>query len=322
VHAIAHIDALLSLACLAYENGYVRPECNDNRDMVIVKGRHPVVEQSILTTFIPNDTYLTNEQSLWIITGPNMGGKSTYMRQVALISIMTHIGSFVPAKSANIALLDRIFTRLGASDNVAEGKSTFLVEMEETAMICTQATAKSLVILDEVGRGTSTFDGLAIAQAVVEYIFTTIGARCLFATHYHELTQLQNTFPGIVVYQAASKKTANGIIFLYTIIKGIADGSFGIEVAKLAHLPAAVINRSAALVDAFAQGSERIIPAIQAKPQDDALHKEVARLAAENKRLVRENDKNEQIAELLQQVDFDLLSPKQAFDLLWKCKDL
>lgn len=321
VHAIAHIDALLSLACLAYENGYVRPECNDNRDMVIIKGRHPVVEQALSTTFIPNDTHLTDEQSLWIITGPNMGGKSTYMRQVALITIMTHIGSFVPAKSANIALLDRIFTRLGASDNVAEGKSTFLVEMEETAMICTQATAKSLVILDEVGRGTSTFDGLAIAQAVVEYIFTTIGARCLFATHYHELTQLQHTFPGIVVYQAASKKTANGIIFLYTIIKGIADGSFGIEVAKLAHLPMAVIHRSAALVDEFS-GSERIIPAITERPQNEVLQAELAKLAAENKRLARENDKNERIAALLQRVDFEALSPKRAFDLLWECKDL
>lgn len=321
VHAIAHIDALLSLACLAYENGYVRPECNDNRDIVIIKGRHPVVEQALSTTFIPNDTHLTDEQSLWIITGPNMGGKSTYMRQVALITIMTHIGSFVPAKSASIALLDRIFTRLGASDNVAEGKSTFLVEMEETAMICTQATAKSLVILDEVGRGTSTFDGLAIAQAVVEYIFTIIGARCLFATHYHELTQLQYTFPGIVVYQAASKKTASGIIFLYTIIKGIADGSFGIEVAKLAHLPMAVIHRSAALVDEFS-GSERIIPAIAERPQGDALQAEIVRLTAENKRLMCENDKNERIAALLQQIDFESLSPKRAFDLLWECKDL
>lgn len=322
VHAIAHIDALLSLACLAYENGYVRPECNDNRDIVIIKGRHPVVEQALSTTFIPNDTHLTDEQSLWIITGPNMGGKSTYMRQVALITIMTHIGSFVPAKSASIALLDRIFTRLGASDNVAEGKSTFLVEMEETAMICTQATAKSLVILDEVGRGTSTFDGLAIAQAVVEYIFTIIGARCLFATHYHELTQLQYTFPGIVVYQAASKKTANGIIFLYTIIKGIADGSFGIEVAKLAHLPREVINRSAALVEELSHGAGRISPAVIAKHQDDVLQRELAKLAAENKRLARENDKNERIAALLQQIDFESLSPKRAFDLLWECKDL
>ncbi len=311
-HAIAHIDALLALGQLAYDNGYVRPECSENRDIIIIKGRHPVVEQSLSTSFVPNDTFLTDEQSLWIITGPNMGGKSTYLRQVALISVMMHVGSFIPAKSAKIALLDRIFTRLGASDNVAEGKSTFLVEMEETAMICTQATVKSLVILDEVGRGTSTFDGLAIAQAVVEYIFTTIGARCLFATHYHELTQLEQACPGIAVYQAASKKTSAGIIFLYTIIKGIADGSFGIEVAKLAQLPPAVIKRSAALVELFSSGSSgAIVPAIRV----DYEQKESAVQH-------QHNHKAEKMMELLQQVDFDALSPKRAFDLLWELKDL
>ena len=321
-HAIAHIDALLSLGHLAYDNGYVRPECNENRDIVIVKGRHPVVEQVLSNTFIPNDTYLTDEQSLWIITGPNMGGKSTYLRQVALMSVMMHIGSFVPAKSANIALLDRIFTRLGASDNVAEGKSTFLVEMEETAMICTQATAKSLVILDEVGRGTSTFDGLAIAQAVVEYIFTSIGARCLFATHYHELTYLQQTFPGITVYQAASKKTSSGIIFLYTIIQGVADGSFGIEVAKLAHLPAAVIKRSCVLVESFAHGGERIVPVVKEIDDQGDMWGENRALKEENRRLQQENDKVQRMIALFEGVDFDSLSPKKAFDLLWEYKEL
>jgi len=322
-HAIAHIDALLALTRLAYDNGYARPTCNEERDIVIVKGRHPVVEQSLSSSFIPNDTNLTDEQSLWIITGPNMGGKSTYLRQVALITVMTHVGSFVPAKSAHIALIDRIFTRLGASDNVAEGKSTFLVEMEETAMICTQATSKSLVILDEVGRGTSTFDGLAIAQAVVEYIFGTIGARCLFATHYHELTYLQSTHPGIVAYSAASKKTAAGIVFLYTMMRGVADGSFGIEVAKLAHLPVAVIARSSALVAGFAAGAERIVPAIVQKAgQNHDLERENMRLKAENDRLVRDGDKAQRMLSLLQHVDFDTLSPKKAFDLLWECKDL
>jgi DNA mismatch repair protein MutS len=321
-HAIAHIDALLSLARLAYDNGYVRPQLNDNRDIIIIKGRHPVVEQALSHTFIPNDTNLTDEQSLWIITGPNMGGKSTYLRQVALMSVMAHIGSFVPAKKADIALLDRIFTRLGASDNVAEGKSTFLVEMEETAMICTQATEKSLVILDEVGRGTSTFDGLAIAQAVVEYIFTTIGARCLFATHYHELTYLQQTHPGIAVYQAASKKTEYGIVFLYTIIRGIADGSFGIEVAKLAQLPAKVIARSSALVASFAQGStEHVVPAVKEAVDQQGLYAENEALKSENKKLLAERDKVMKMVNMLQQVDFDTLSPKKAFDLLWEYKD-
>lgn len=321
-YAVAHIDALLSLGSLAYENGYVRPLLNENRDIMIAHGRHPVVEQAISSTFIPNDTILTDEQSLWIITGPNMGGKSTYLRQVALISVMAHVGSFVPAKNANIALLDRIFTRLGASDNVAEGKSTFLVEMEETAMICTYATEKSLVILDEVGRGTSTFDGLAIAQAVVEYIFTHIKARCLFATHYHELTQLQVKNPGIVAYSAASKRTAAGIVFLYTMVRGVADGSFGIEVAKLAHLPSPVIARSCVLVDEFAQGSQRIMPAIAQRPQNDGLHAEAVRLRAENERLTKESNKAKRMLSLLQDVDFDTLSPKKAFDLLWECKDL
>jgi DNA mismatch repair protein MutS len=317
-HAIAHIDALLSLARCAYDNGYVRPSLHDNRDIIIVKGRHPVVEQSLFHTFIPNDTMLTDEQSLWIITGPNMGGKSTYLRQVALMCVMAHVGAFVPAQKADIALLDRIFTRLGASDNVAEGKSTFLVEMEETAMICTQATEKSLVILDEVGRGTSTFDGLAIAQAVVEYIFTTIGARCLFATHYHELTHLPQTYPGIAVYQAASKKMEHGIVFLYTIIRGVADGSFGIEVAKLAHLPEKVIERSCILVNSFAQGVQ-VIPAKVADQQDFSM--ELRALKVENKRLIAEQSKAQKVMNMLQELDFDTLSPKKAFDLLWDLKN-
>ena len=331
-HAIAHIDALLSLARLAYDNGYVRPQLNDNRDIIIIKGRHPVVEQALSHTFIPNDTNLTDEQSLWIITGPNMGGKSTYLRQVALMSVMAHVGSFVPAQTADIALLDRIFTRLGASDNVAEGKSTFLVEMEETAMICTESTEKSLVILDEVGRGTSTFDGLAIAQAVVEYIFTTIGARCLFATHYHELTYLQKTHPGIAVYQAASKKTDYGIVFLYTIIRGVADGSFGIEVAKLAQLPAKIIARSSALVSSY--GGHSFFPSpisliegdghgvqVAKKIDQSGLYAENMTLKAENKKLLVEREKREKVMMALQNVDFDTLSPKKAFDLLWEYKD-
>ncbi len=227
----------------------------------------------------------------------------------------------MPAQTAHIALLDRVFTRLGASDNVAEGKSTFLVEMEETAMICTHATEKSLVILDEVGRGTSTFDGLAIAQAVVEYIFSTIQARCLFATHYHELTYLQSTHPGIVAYSAASKKTAAGIVFLYTMVRGVADGSFGIEVAQLAHLPARVIERSRILIEGFSQESNSVVPAMSAN-QDHQIVKENMRLKAENEQLAHKYDKAERMLSMLQQVDFDTLSPKKAFDLLWEYKDL
>ncbi len=246
-HALSHLDAILGLSIVAYHNGYKRPQFHDGHDILIKEGKHPVVETTLAGSFIANDTQLTTSQSLWIITGPNMGGKSTYLRQVALICIMAQCGSFVPAQAAQLPLLDRVFTRIGAGDNVAQGKSTFLVEMEETATICTSATQRSLVILDEVGRGTSTFDGLAIAQAVVEHI-QSIGARCLFATHYHELTHLTEKFPNIVSYYAANKKTKNGIVFLYKMVQGVADGSFGIEVAKLAQLPPSVIERARELL--------------------------------------------------------------------------
>jgi DNA mismatch repair protein MutS len=323
-HAIAHVDALLSLARLAYDNGYIRPLFNENRDIIIMQGRHPVVEQALSHSFIPNDTFLTDEQSLWIITGPNMGGKSTYLRQVALMCVMAHIGSFIPAASADIALLDRIFTRLGAADNVAEGKSTFLVEMEETATICTQATEKSLVILDEVGRGTSTFDGLAIAQAVVEHLFVRVRARCLFATHYHELTAMQQTFPAVAVYYAASKKTQAGIVFLYKILRGIADGSFGIEVAKLANLPAEVIDRAATLVTAFSCGTAgySTIPVKGGNEQMLEVFDENGRLRAENMKLLQEQRNAVTMIDALRGIDFDTLSPKKAFDLLWELKDI
>jgi len=303
--AVANLDALFGFALLAYCQGYARPTFNEQRDISIVGGRHPVVEQTLSLHFIPNNTTLCDAESTWIITGPNMGGKSTYLRQVGLINLMAQCGSMVPAEQANLPILDRIFTRIGAGDNLADGKSTFLVEMEETALICTQATRKSLVILDEVGRGTSTFDGLAIAQAVVEYIHTTIGARCLFATHYHELTALQNHFPGIVPYHAASKKTATGIMFLYKILKGVADGSFGIEVAKLAHLPPVLIARACAILPTLGlPGQVTVRPA-------EVLAQGVA-----------ESPGRSRVMEELQAIDLDNLTPKQAFDALWRLKNL
>lgn len=313
-HALAHLDALLSLATVAYDHGYVRPTFNQERTITIEQGRHPVVESSLGAHFIPNNTTIDDEQSLCIITGPNMGGKSTYLRQVALISLMAQLGSFVPANSANVALLDRIFTRIGAGDNLAGGKSTFLVEMEETAAICTQATHNSLVILDEVGRGTSTFDGLAIAQAVVEYIYTHIKARCLFATHYHELTQLESTHPGIVSFYAASKKTATGIEFLYKMTRGMADGSFGVEVAKCAQLPQPIINRAQTILHQLhAQESSKVTiqPATVEQTQlENKVYELEQQLAQQHKKL-----------EQLQMLDYDNLSPKKAFDLLWNLKE-
>ncbi|MDP3889151.1 MAG: DNA mismatch repair protein MutS [bacterium] len=321
-YALSHLDALLGLAHVAYSNGYVRPTFNTNREVHIIEGRHPVIEQTSNSTFIPNDTHITDEQSFWIITGPNMGGKSTYLRQVALISIVGQCGSFVPARSACLPIFDRVFTRIGAGDNLAEGKSTFLVEMEETASICMQATKNSLVILDEVGRGTSTFDGLAIAHAVVEYIHQEIQARCLFATHYHELTQLQGELPGVTSHYAVSKKTRDGIVFLYKIAHGVADGSFGVEVAKLAQLPEQVIIRAQQLLHELTTGSSISIP----KDSSD-LAGAYAPIFEQNQQL------KEQLAVLQEQtaiqkellsslnsINYDELSPKQAFDLLWQFK--
>ncbi|MEX0671947.1 MAG: DNA mismatch repair protein MutS [Candidatus Babeliales bacterium] len=314
--SLALCDAIVGFSRVAYENGYICPTFNDSRDILITQGKHPVVEQRLGHQFIPNDTQLTNQESLWIITGPNMGGKSTYLRQVAHICLMAQCGSFVPAKSASLPLLDRIFTRIGASDNVAEGKSTFLVEMEETATICHQATERSLVILDEVGRGTSTFDGLAIAQAVVEYIYTTVKARGLFATHYHELTALQEAFAGIVPYHMASAHDKQGIIFLHTMIRGIAQGSFGIEVAKLADLPKMVIDRSSMILHELkVQQHQMIIPAIKASDVQFLTLQQRCALLEE------QLDTLEALRARLVDLDFDTLSPRKAFDLLWELKD-
>jgi len=250
-HALAHLDGLLGFAYAAVDGQYIRPVYNDKDVISIKAGRHPVVEKTSTQVFIPNDTVLTPKERLWVITGPNMGGKSTFLRQTALIVLLAQAGSFVPAASADIALVDRIFTRIGAGDNVAAGKSTFMIEMEEAALICTQATKNSLVILDEIGRGTSTYDGLALAQAILEYIYETAGCKCLFATHYHELTSLADTFKNIAKYHAASKETKDSVVLLHKIIKGVAKGSFGIEVAKQAGLPASIVKRAEELVGSF-----------------------------------------------------------------------
>ena len=250
--AVAKIDVFTSLAYVAEKNGYVCPKINEKGVINIKNGRHPVVEKMIPNDmFVANDTYLDNASNrVSIITGPNMAGKSTYMRQTALIVLMAQIGSFVPAESANIGVCDRIFTRVGASDDLASGQSTFMVEMTEVANILRNATASSLLILDEIGRGTSTFDGLSIAWAVVEHICNTklLGAKTLFATHYHELTELEGTLPGVNNYCIAVKEQGDDIVFLRKIIKGGADKSYGIQVAKLAGVPDTVINRAKELV--------------------------------------------------------------------------
>ena len=260
--ALKTLDALLSLAQVAAERDYVRPTMNDEGRYDIVDGRHPVVEDSIgREGFVPNDTHLDGDHRVMIITGPNMAGKSTYMRQVALIVLMAHMGSFVPAQSADIALTDRIFTRIGASDDLYGGQSTFMVEMSEMATILKFATPKSLLILDEVGRGTSTFDGLSIAWAAVEHIAgEKCGARTLFATHYHELSELEGSLPGVVNYRITAKEQGEDVIFLRKIVPGGADRSYGVAVAKLAGLPKGLIARARQImarleVDGQANGS-------------------------------------------------------------------
>ncbi|HJM68359.1 MAG TPA: DNA mismatch repair protein MutS [Candidatus Babeliales bacterium] len=305
--ALAHIDALISLARVAYDRGYVRPVMHPSQDILIKQGKHPLVSHSMKTGFVPNDTQLTDEEQLWIITGPNMGGKSTYLRQVALICVMAQLGSFVPAAAAQLPVLDKLFTRIGASDNLTEGKSTFLVEMEETASICNRATKDSLVILDEVGRGTSTFDGLAIAHAVVEYIYKQLNARCLFATHYHELTLLSQQYDGISCYYATSQRTEKGILFLHQIVPGVADGSFGLDVARLAGLPNSLIERAAIVLGQLDKQEKGSIP-VQTADIDRIVQLE-AQLEQMRKKV-----------ELLDSVNYDELSPRKAFDFLWQLK--
>lgn len=252
-HYIAELDTIASLSFIAEKNNYVRPVINEDGIIDIKEGRHPVVEKMLCNdSFVSNDTYLNNVESrISIITGPNMAGKSTYMRQTALIVLMAQIGSYVPAKMANIGLCDRIFTRVGASDDLASGQSTFMIEMNEVANILRNATSNSLIILDEIGRGTSTFDGLSIAWAVVEYIAdkNIIGAKTLFATHYHELTELEGKLSSVNNYCIAVKENGDDIVFLRKIIKGGADRSYGIQVARLAGVPEQVLLRAREICD-------------------------------------------------------------------------
>ncbi|MBP5185095.1 MAG: DNA mismatch repair protein MutS, partial [Lachnospiraceae bacterium] len=255
--AVAKLDMITALSYVAVNNRYVRPQINKKGIINIKNGRHPVVEKLQKSDmFVANDTYLDNQsQRIAIITGPNMAGKSTYMRQTALIVLMAQLGSFVPADSADIGIVDRIFTRVGASDDLASGQSTFMVEMNEVANILKNATKNSLLILDEIGRGTSTFDGLGIAWAVVEYISNPklIGAKTLFATHYHELTELEGKLESVNNYCIAVKEQGDDIVFLRKIVRGGADKSYGIQVAKLAGLPDAVLKRAKEIADELSE---------------------------------------------------------------------
>lgn len=323
-HALAQIDALRSFAVVATLNHYVKPIVHNGDEIEIIAGRHPVVEKSI-----PNDMFVSNhttlnlsENRIAIITGPNMAGKSTYMRQVAIITLMAHIGCFVPAKSAKICLVDRIFTRVGASDDLSSGQSTFMVEMSEVANILHNATPNSLLILDEIGRGTSTFDGLSIAWAVIEFICNPdkIGAKTLFATHYHELTELEGRLPSVKNYCISVKEHGEDIIFLRKIIRGSADKSFGIQVAKLAGLPQEVIDRAKIILEKLEAAD------INKSKLDDSLHDvmDVALEPSKNNEYLQKEKQlnlfNPQIAEVLHEVlklDVMKMMPIEALNILY-----
>lgn len=332
--AAAALDVLASFSYVAERNHYTRPMMRTDGLLEIREGRHPVVEQMLADDlFIPNDTFLDEkEQRVAIITGPNMAGKSTYMRQCALIVLMAQIGSFVPAASAKIGVADRIFTRVGASDDLASGKSTFMVEMNEVANILRNATADSLLILDEIGRGTSTFDGLSIAWAVVEYIADVkkIGARTLFATHYHELTELEGAIAGVQNYCIAVKERGDDIIFLRKIVRGGADRSYGIQVARLAGVPAAVLER-AEEISAQLQESDIIRPekAIHTDPGGvqlslfDTVRDAAAPSAGMNSahKKTKKERTREKVLEQLKELDLMRMTPIDALNLLYQMQN-
>lgn len=311
---LAQIDALNSLAIVAYNNDYVRPNLNNNGIIRIKNGRHPVVEQMLNDEiFIPNDTILdNNENRVSIITGPNMAGKSTYMRQVAIICLMAQIGSFVPADEANISIVDKIFTRIGASDDLSQGQSTFMVEMKEVANILNNSTSKSLIILDEIGRGTSTFDGLSIAWAVIEYIANKnkIGAKTLFATHYHELTELEGKIDGIKNYKIEVKENNDDIIFLRKISRGGADKSYGIQVAKLAGVNDEVIKRA-----------KEILSDLENKDINNVNTNKIAETKNkknENQQLDFYDINTKRIINKIKNIDLMKLTPIDAINILYK----
>ncbi|MBO7218868.1 MAG: DNA mismatch repair protein MutS, partial [Clostridia bacterium] len=309
--AIALLDAILSFANVAVENNYVKPTITKDSVISITDGRHPIVEAILKNEeFVPNDTLLNNSDCrTMIITGPNMAGKSTYMRQVALITFMAHIGSFVPAKAATIGLTDRIFTRVGASDDLSFGQSTFMVEMVEVSNILKNATNNSLIILDEVGRGTSTFDGLSIAWSVMDYISNHLLAKTLFSTHYHELTDLEGILDGVKNYQISVKEFNDSVIFLRKIVRGGANRSFGIEVASLAGLP-----------DEVLQNARKILKSLEEKElSSESKVASVNDKYAQKDKILHKNSK--QVISILNDLDLNTLSPLGAFDILIQLKN-
>mgnify|MGYP002613565008 CR=1 FL=1 len=306
---VARVDCLQSFARIACERRYVRPVLDDGKRIDIRQGRHPVIEtlMPVGEEYIPNDVLLDDkEQQIMMITGPNMSGKSALLRQTALIILMAQMGSFVPAKSAHIGVVDKIFTRVGASDNISQGESTFMVEMLESASILNNISDRSIVLLDEIGRGTSTFDGMSIARAVLEYCANPkkLGAKTLFATHYHELTAMEGTLPGVKNFNIAVRTRGEEIIFLRKIIPGGADRSYGIEVARLAGLPSTVVNRAKKILRQLEEEAGRPAPAVQAQEDQVSLT------------ALSEGE----VIDQLRRAQVDTLSPLEALNLLYELK--
>ena len=310
---LARIDVAAALAERAAEGGWCRPNFSDSPELRIEGGRHPVVESALAKSgdrFIANDCTLASDRRLWLVSGPNMGGKSTFLRQNALIVLLAQAGSFVPAASARLGLVDRLFSRVGASDNLARGRSTFMVEMVETAAILAQATPRSFVILDEVGRGTSTYDGLAIAWAVVEGIHETNRCRCLFATHYHELTRLADSLDALSLHHVRAKEYKGDLVLLHELADGPADRSYGIAVAKLAGLPPPVIARAQSVLGKLEKG----------RAETGGLAAGLGDLPLFSAALNAAEAKVDVLREKLTGLDIDSLSPRAALDLLYELK--
>jgi DNA mismatch repair protein MutS len=322
--ALAALDVLTGLAETAAVANFTKPHVHDGDDYIVVEGRHPVVERYAAGTFVPNDIELNGAtRQVVILTGPNMGGKSTYLRQAALIPILAQIGSFVPARDAKVPVIDRIFARVGAADNIARGQSTFMVEMQETANILHAATGRSLVVLDEIGRGTATFDGLSIAWAVAEYLATNPNARpkTLFATHYHELTDLADALPGVVNAHVAAREWKDDIIFLRKIVPGRSDRSYGIQVARLAGLPPRVVTRAREILaglerDELSRGGRPTLSGAAGDVQTSQLGLFAAPLDTDVQ--AREDE----LTCRLREIDVDDTTPRQALELLAELKKL
>ena len=301
--ALSTIDALYALAEISSENGYTRPHFHKEHTVYMEEARHPILDKIMKTTrYVSNDLKMQEDQDIMIITGPNMGGKSTYMRQTALLVIMAQIGCYVPARKAELPIFDQIFTRIGASDDIMSGQSTFMVEMMEANNALKHASANSLILFDEIGRGTSTYDGMALAQAMIEYILRNIKAKTLFSTHYHELTQMEERNPGILNVHVDVHEEDEKVTFLYRVIEGKADKSYGINVARLAHLPGSVLDRAQQILDNL-------------ELNDNPIQNIVGPHVIE-----KENPKHVEIIEQLDKIDLNKMTPIEAMQLLYELK--